>query len=323
MISEVQPLARSMILSGAEDITEQVSMIRIRNAPKVRDPNITEIEETKGLDMKSKILHPDDEYPEFVSENIARKKVKEDYICPICQGMINNIVVDTCGHAYCKACIEKWTSVHDTCPRTNLALSQKLFTKVSILQNMIDEVNVCCFFKDRGCTWEGDFGKLKEHLNFGCYLVRIHCQNEGCEEYFNAVDWESHKKDCLYHKVQCRHCATVLLRKDAQPHQEICEDKLIDCPYKCGKQYKRKDIDSHATADCPSYVICCEFQALGCEKKFPRSTYKIHMTNYSIAHQKLSLNAICLLNNNVKQLQEENEKLRQKIAEMCHENDMY
>ena len=52
-----------------------------------------------------------------------------------------------------------------------------------------------------------------------------------------------------------------------QDHLASCQYKLVKCPYSCGVELTRRELEGHINIFCPSEPLLCEW----CEKKVPRN----------------------------------------------------
>jgi len=226
--------------------------------------------------VESRILHPDDTFPiSTLPDWICSAEVPNDLLCQICQGIAQNVVIDCCEHVYCYGCLQMSMTYSNKCPATNLPWSESTITPVRPLQNIINQLDVCCFRKE--CSWKGKMEKLKNHINNDCLCVRVLCKNNGCGAFEVALHMKNHEKVCLFANIYCKHCSIQLLRMNYPPHEEQCKEKVIDCVKDCGKQVKRKDMDNHFNKECQNAHISCEFFPMGCQQQIIRSAYNNHL----------------------------------------------
>ena len=108
--------------------------------------------------------------------------------CPIClQILLEPYIVDCCGYSFCAACIERVDKDGKPCPHCNQPGYTILVNKG--FKRTLNEFRVYCSHRLSGCEWEGELGKLDEHLNSdqlperqleGCPFAVIECPN--CKE---------------------------------------------------------------------------------------------------------------------------------------------
>nr|XP_022326008.1 E3 ubiquitin-protein ligase NRDP1-like isoform X2 [Crassostrea virginica]XP_022326009.1 E3 ubiquitin-protein ligase NRDP1-like isoform X2 [Crassostrea virginica] len=114
--------------------------------------------------------------------NRFRQEVNKEFICPICQGVLENPQqVSECEHAFCKACIDEWLKRQPTCPVDRKRISPKDLKPVPrILTNLLSNLEIACDNANYGCTTVVKLEKLPEHLR-ECYHSQTPVQcTKGC-----------------------------------------------------------------------------------------------------------------------------------------------
>jgi NACalpha-BTF3-like transcription factor len=269
-----------------------------------------------------RMIIEEDKYPTFCfPEEVCVEKVTNDYLCPICQGLLQNAVVDCCGHAYCVECFQRNLEMSNKCPKSNLVLNSRMYVPNLNLQNIIKEMQVYCTMKIKGCEWEDKLDKLKTHVEEDCLFVRIRCKNSGCTKFELASAMKEHEEICSYGVIKCLECALAFLRKDFQHHQTTCPEKVVQCVYECGKEYKRRDQQHHDTHECPNAIVPCDFASIGCLAQFSRNARMQHMKENIIEHQAQSLQMIHELREEIVKLKKENAKLKKDKEESKSESE--
>jgi len=270
--------------------------------------------ENNNILSKEYTIHPEDAYPvSHLSEDICVEKMNPDLVCPICLGILQNVVVDCCGHAYCNNCLATSMKHSYKCPKTNLYWEFKSMAPMPILQNLLNSLKIKCIHSERGCKWTGNLEQLKAHVNNECNSIRIQCRNKGCEVFESRETMSEHEKQCQFYELTCKSCNTKLMRKDYQGHENYkCPEHSVSCSEGCGQQMKRKDCHEHVHNDCPNFKVICQFSSIGCKTAVPRKSYDEHLKNDVSLHLRLTLTLLSELNGRVKKLEVENEKLRQK-----------
>ena len=53
-----------------------------------------------------------------VLQGFKKRIARDKHTCPICSDIITEekVVTTSCGHLFCKPCLEQWMNVGDTCP---------------------------------------------------------------------------------------------------------------------------------------------------------------------------------------------------------------
>ena len=189
----------------------------------------------------------------FVEET---KKTLEALQCPVCFEIVMEPVQTSCGHLFCKKCIEGVA----TCP-----VCREQFTSIPDHFNnrRVRSLRVKCPFTANGCKWVGDLGDVNDH---------------------EAVQCEFQPKPCPY-------CDIITIQKEKlKKHLTTCGQHTFPCPNGCGAAPSRKNLDTHLD-ECPEQLIRCKFSILGCDVELPRkkmdhhiATSEEHSTDFLLQH---------------------------------------
>ena len=269
--------------------------------------------------------------------------------CSICLQILREPhLISCCGHSYCEACIERVGKDGKPCPLCN----EPGFTTMANkgLKRTLHEFRVYCPHRLHGCEWEGELGRLDEHLNSdplperqlkGCLFAVIECLH--CKEGIRRDKIAGHQLErCPKRPYMCEYCAEYksTFEDVAHSHWPECKCFLLPCPNECtpsGSGLQRQDLDLHVKEECPLTVMQCELHHAGCEMMLPREDMADHMKKDSIAH--ISLLAaenhrlskrllekeeqICLLTQQNAELEEKTTKqsqdLREKVTSQSQE----
>jgi len=143
-----------------------------------------------------------------------------DFICCICQCVLDTPVESPCRHVFCKVCIETWLKNHSNCPTCRRALrTRRLKPVIPILQNMINRLAMKCDFKDNGC-----------------------------QEKITLESYEKHVQTCGFEKVKCRYsrCGKFILKMDIEEHEsKMCEYREVKCNGRCQLMIPVNSYESH------------------------------------------------------------------------------
>ena len=189
----------------------------------------------------------------FVEET---KKNLEALQCPVCFEIVLKPVQTSCGHLFCKKCIQGVT----TCP-----VCRKRFTSVPDQFNnrRVRSLRVKCPCTANGCKWVGDLGDVGDH---------------------EAARCEFQPKPCPYCDF------TTMQKVELQKHLDTCDSHTFPCPNGCGAAPSREDLDQHLD-ECPEQLVCCKFSILGCDVELPRkamerhfATAEEHSTEFLLQH---------------------------------------
>ena len=216
--------------------------------------------------------------------------------CPICLQILREPhLISCCGHSYCEACIERVGNDGKPCPLCN----EPGFTTMANkgLKRTLHEFRVYCPHRLRGCEWEGELGKLDEHLNSdplperqlkGCPLAVIECLH--CKEGIRRDKIAGHQLErCTQRPYTCEYCAEYksTFEDVAHSHWPECKCFLLPCPNECkpsGSSIQRQCLEHHVKEECPLTIVQCELHHAGCEVTLPRKDMAYHMKEDSIAH---------------------------------------
>ena len=269
--------------------------------------------------------------------------------CPICLQILREPhLINCCGHNYCEACIERVGKDGKPCPLCN----EPGFTTMANkgLKRTLHEFRVYCPHRLSGCEWEGELGRLDEHLNSdplpkrqlkGCPFAVIECLY--CKEGIRRDKITGHQLEhCQQRPYTCEYCAEYksTFEDVAHSHWPECKCFLLPCPNECapsGSGLQRQHLAKHVKEECPLTVVQCELHHAGCTVTLPRKDMADHMKKDSIAH--ISLLAaenhrlskrllekeeqICLLTQQNAELEEKTTKqsqdLREKVTSQSQE----
>ena len=216
--------------------------------------------------------------------------------CPIClQKLREPHLISCCGHSYCEACIERVGKDGKPCPLCN----EPGFTTMANkgLKRALHEFRVYCPHRFHGCEWEGELGRLDEHLNSdplpkrqlkGCPFAVIECLH--CKEGIRRDKIAGHQLErCPQRPYTCEYCAEYKSTFDdvAHSHWPECKCFLLPCPNECtpsGSGLQRQDLDQHVKEECPLTVVQCELHHADCKVTLPRKDMAEHMKEDLIAH---------------------------------------
>ena len=222
-------------------------------------------------------------------------EVSDKYICVICDKVLRDPrLTACCGQHFCDSCLTRWTTTRPaTCPHCRSENFQSILNKERIRE--INELRVRCSLRERGCTWEGEMGSLKGHIQL-CGHVLVRCDNFGfvtdfqynpyapldeqivvtkiiCEAEVERRHREQHNEECPYHQYRCAHCGYSdtydaiagtghVTKKDSKiksgtNHHDECLHFPLDCPNRCGaKNIKRRNMKTHREK-CPQEPVEC------------------------------------------------------------------
>ena len=87
--------------------------------------------------------------------------------------------------------------------------------------------------------------------------------------------------------VTCKDCNDSLTKLKLETHFEICPDFKLDCPNKCERTVKRKELEFHKKNDCENCLIKCDYYNKGCQEQLFKKDLKSHLQMNTKEHLKL------------------------------------
>lgn len=182
-----------------------------------------------------------------------------DLVCPLGGGILRNPVALPCQHVFCKGCIEEFLKSNPNCPSCSIPCSADQIKAGIEVAELINQASAKCV----QCGWEGPYQQLEKHSNSSCPKNFSQCPH-GCGIVLQRSQMAEHEASCKYKKFQCKHCSKDFMLKEMEVHIEGCSEKPVDCPQKCGKSMKLKDLESHLKSECKNPKSVCKFSFAGC-----------------------------------------------------------
>eukprot|EP01101_Sappina_pedata_P006925 TRINITY_DN3557_c0_g1_i2.p1 TRINITY_DN3557_c0_g1~~TRINITY_DN3557_c0_g1_i2.p1 ORF type:complete len:304 (-),score=27.43 TRINITY_DN3557_c0_g1_i2:75-986(-) len=97
---------------------------------------------------------------EFNYTFLAGEQIDPELICGLCQDPFTSpLRLDSCGHAFCKRCINDWSQIRKACPCC-CKKWKSLFSDSNIIQEM-NKLQISCNICQ---SWEGLLSDFEEHL---------------------------------------------------------------------------------------------------------------------------------------------------------------
>lgn len=160
----------------------------------------------------------------YNSDIFLDKKLIEKFTCSICLGVFRNPVNDDCGHVFGFECIKEARSHNNKCPLTNLNYSpNSKFSKILPLNEFLNDLQVFCAYKAKGCKWNGPLKELEVHLTTNCNCEMVSCENRECAVKVERSKMKNHlKKECNHNYIPCilskNGCNERIIAKDIIKH---------------------------------------------------------------------------------------------------------
>ena len=95
---------------------------------------------------------------------VEKEKIEKYLTCSICQEIFDDPFRITCGHTFCKKCLNEWEkkSHSNYCPLCREEYIKNFSGKDLIAQSMINDALVTCIYK--GCPWKEKLSNLYNHI---------------------------------------------------------------------------------------------------------------------------------------------------------------
>ena len=151
--------------------------------------------------------------------------------------------------------------------------------------------------KSRGCSWEGELGRLNNHLSVSggdCMYIDVSC-SYSCGVSMERRYLTAHcENDCFKRPSVCQYCNfEAMYFEICSEHSFFCSDFPVPCPNSCSiGTVERKNLEKHR-ATCPLASVSCEFEHAGCLEKVKRQDLPSHM-ELNIQHHLTLLSSLNL-----------------------------
>ena len=197
----------------------------------------------------------------------------QDFVCVICGDVANPqdaVEHVSCGHVFCKECLEKWLHNDRSCPycKANVDNSRSLQKDNKIVFRYMNVLEIKCPTTLTGgvCGWSGIWSELAIHLQT-CVDSIIICSN-GCEFKAPRKAMPKHEaEECAKRPTKCKYCGASFLFKELEAHITTClENDDIDHP--------------------------CSYAHAGCTYKGRRTERILHEASEDKLHLEMAMNHI-------------------------------
>ncbi|KAG7220237.1 hypothetical protein INR49_018357 [Caranx melampygus] len=185
-------------------------------------------------------------------------KLKEEFVCPICKGVVLNPQQNSCGHIYCFHCLQgllfsRTTAANEKSPVWKFSASTPHSVPLS------PRYTTC-----RSSSNQRSSRPLQEHLR-SCQYEQLQCTNPGCRATLQRRHLQEHLTSTCPHRMEpCQHCRQPLCLSLLQDHvRSSCPDVEVDCPNSCSQKVPRHKLTEHRES-CPEVQVDCSFKKFGC-----------------------------------------------------------
>uniref|UniRef100_A0A1X7SM54 RING-type domain-containing protein n=1 Tax=Amphimedon queenslandica TaxID=400682 RepID=A0A1X7SM54_AMPQE len=244
--------------------------------------------------------------------------------CPVCLGILTDPhLVTCCGHNFCGSCIERVKASNGSCPMCNNQNYQVAVNKERL--RIINELEVYCSNKEKGCEWKGELKNMSTHLKKKkrrgeCQYEEVKCQYTNCRERMQRRYLNDHEdSECPQRPFQCPYCTKegtfFSITKDHYIHPVTHSEYLSTMP--------QSSLTAHVSHQCPLEPVDCAFSWAGCNDKPLRKDVHVHTADTK--HMTLLAVACGQLKKENEQLKEETTKeianIKEKIVELKKDSE--
>ncbi|XP_051238121.1 TNF receptor-associated factor 5 [Dicentrarchus labrax] len=240
--------------------------------------------------------------------------LKDEFVCPVCRGVVLNPQQNSCGHIYCFHCLQGLleTSSSPACPVDGAVITPAEVFQDNCCKREISNLEVYCTNYPE-CTSVVTLHNLQEHLR-SCPYEQLQCCNSGCRAALQRRYLQEHQTDTCPHRTEpCPHCQQLHRLSLIQDHvQSSCPEVEVDCPNGCSQKVPRHKLSEHSET-CPEVPIDCSYKRFGCCVQGKRVKVKLHEDAAVNLHMLLVLRSNTHLEQQVEVLQEEALQRKQEV----------
>ena len=218
--------------------------------------------------------------------------VANEYYCLKCKLVARRLAITSCcGESFCLACITETLYQELACPNPKCKEEGFSTLEQAKHQQKINNLQVYCSLKGRGCGWSGLLEQLDTHLDpeqDDCQYVDTKCPLN-CQQTIPKNKVEQHMaEECAKRDFVCKHCNFKATYEEVTyKHLPECKYVPLQCKKRCGVSYDREDEEDHIKI-CRLEEVCCDFKDVGCDSKFPREKLNEHSREHSLKHLRLA-----------------------------------
>ena len=215
------------------------------------------------------------------------ERPSQDFFCPVSlELLLEPQLTSCCGHHLSLEAATRLQREGKPCPMCNGEQWSAVLDKYH--RRKVQEVRVCCWYKDNGCEWVGEVNELKRHAD-----------------------------SCVKRPWECKYCALKCTYGEGEGrHWPTCLEFPEPCPNGCEVgSVERCNVEQHRSV-CSLEPVACEMKEFGCSVVVPRKELATHMRESELQH----LTAMTVLNLRLsRQLQQDSTERDRKIAQLQQE----
>ena len=135
----------------------------------------------------------------------------ESLKCAICLQICRDPVIESaCGHTFCKNCLQNLFKTSKLsgakCPHSRSPISDDQVGPNRAVQDLITNLKVNCYLRDRGCKWQGFYRDVENHTKKECVYAQMKCLNQGCSFLGDQILAKTHASECDFRVIKCKQC---------------------------------------------------------------------------------------------------------------------
>uniref|UniRef100_A0A3B5B2L5 TNF receptor-associated factor n=1 Tax=Stegastes partitus TaxID=144197 RepID=A0A3B5B2L5_9TELE len=222
-------------------------------------------------------------------------KLKEEFICPICRGVVLNPHTPV---------LTQSSPSSSVCPVDRAVITPAEVFQDNCCKREISSLEVYCT-NAPACSAVLTLNHLQEHLR-SCQYEQLQCNNPGCRALLQRRYLQEHlNSTCPQRREPCPHCRQLLQFSFIPDHvQSFCPEVEVDCPNGCSQKISRHELLEHRDS-CPEVHTDCSYKKFGCSVQGTRGNVRLHEDAAVNHHMLLVLRSSTHLEQQVEVLQEE------------------
>ena len=181
----------------------------------------------------------------------------ENLTCSIGKGILRDPVALPCQHVFCRKCIENSLSNNSKCP---ICLEPATLSSIKPQLEVADLLNQAPV-KCPQCGWTGAYQTYCIHEQ-KCFAPALPCP-QGCGIQVKRLQLGMHLATCRFRRVNCKDCFAEIFYQELVIHEDVCPEKVVECPNHCGAKVRQSDKAAHL-ANCKAPKSNCTFGFCGC-----------------------------------------------------------
>ena len=180
--------------------------------------------------------------------------ISRNFLCLICFSVLKDpVLCPRNQHCFCHGCITKHLENSRRCPTCADELTEEtLIQPPRMVKDYLDELNIRCVYRDRGCEEIVQLQHLDQHED-SCGFTPAVCRNQGCGAILNKRDLIHHESElCEYRKLKCHSCEEMTktladVEKQIKTNQKNIATKLVDLEKNIGTKLVdlEKNMETH------------------------------------------------------------------------------